>query len=292
MTNARALEKRRRSITSIRKITRTMELIATAKYQQAMSRAVAVSDYTKRMTQLVGDLMRSGTEFSHPLLMPREETNRAALLVLSANRGMCGGFNGSVFRQAIARYDELNDEVDGLRLEASGKRGIAALRFRGIDIDEAYTQFEDKPMFDEVDELATRYLDEYAAGKLDRLDVVYTQFLSHSKQEAVAETLLPLGSLSDEEEETTDAGDSMYEFLPSVESIVEEVVPASFKVKLFKCFLDSAVSEQIARMIAMKAATENADEMIKHLSMTYNRARQTQITGEILEVIGGVEALN
>jgi F-type H+-transporting ATPase subunit gamma len=147
--------------------------------------------------------------------------------------------------------------------------------------------------FEEVDALATRYLEAYVTGKLDRLEVVYTKFLSASRQVPVVETLLPLGSLGGEDAATREAStDSSYEFYPSAESILEELVPASFKVKLFKCFLDSAVSEQIARMVAMKAATENAGDLIRQLSRSYNRARQSQITGEIMEIIGGVEALN
>ena len=132
----------------------------------------------------------------------------------------------------------------------------------------------------------------YITGEIDRLDVVYTKFISTSKQIARIETLLPLGSLGDDDsQESADDANSSYEFLPSAESILEEVVPTSFKVRLFKCFLDAAVSEQVARMVAMKGATENAGDMIKQLSMTYNRARQSQITGEIMEIIGGVEAL-
>ncbi|MFP6672521.1 MAG: FoF1 ATP synthase subunit gamma, partial [Pirellulaceae bacterium] len=138
------------------------------------------------------------------------------------------------------------------------------------------------------------FMEAYAAGEVDRLDVAYTKFLSSARQEAVVETLLPLGSLSrdDQQEEEAGVSGTMYDFLPSAESILEEVVPASFRVKLFKCFLDAAVSEQIARMVAMKAATENASDMIKQLSRTYNRARQSQITNEIMEIIGGVEALS
>ena len=167
------------------------------------------------------------------------------------------------------------------------------MKFRGIEPDESYTQFEDQPGFDEVEVIANRYLDAYISGDLDRLDVVYTKFETASRQTAVVETLLPLSSLGGDDEAEgggADAG-SMYEFLPSAESILEEVVPTSFKAKLFKCFLDAAVSEQVARMIAMKGATESAGDMIKQLSMTYNRARQSQITGEIMEIIGGVEAL-
>jgi F-type H+-transporting ATPase subunit gamma len=294
MAKARALDKRRKSIRNIRKITRTMELIATARYKQALTRAVAATSYTDRITQLVTDLIRAGTELKHPLLVPRTETKRAALLVLTANRGMCAGYNSSVLRLATRRYNELKEEVPELKLEVSGKKGISALKFRKIPIDEAYLHFEDRPAFDEVDVLASRYLETYITGDLDRLDVVYTRLVSSSKQEATVETVLPLGSLTEEDAAGGDAGSKgsvEYEFLPSAESIVEEVVPASFKAKLFKCFLDAAVSEQIARMVAMKAATENADEMIRHLSMTYNRARQSQITSEIIEIIGGVEAL-
>jgi F-type H+-transporting ATPase subunit gamma len=297
MANARALDKRRKSIRNVRKITRTMELIATARFKQAMERATAATAYTRRITQVVADLAKAGLEVSHPLLEPREETNNATLLLLSANRGLCGGYNGNVFRAAVKAHQQLKTEAPNVRIEVSGKRGVSAMRFRKIAIDNSYTQFEDKPAFEEVEPIATRFLDEFITGKLDRLDVAYTQFISASKQVAVVETLLPLGSLEGAEEtesesdEKTAGGESMYEFLPSAESILEEVVPASFKVKLFKCFLDGAVSEQIARMVAMKSATENAGEMIKQLSMTYNRARQSQITGEIMEVIGGVEAL-
>ena len=272
-----------------------MELIATARFKKAMDRATAATAYTRRITQLVSDLAQSGLEVKHPLLEPREEVQNATLLVLTGNRGLCGGYNGGVIRQAMPRHAELGKSVSGAtRLEVSGKRGINALKFRGITADEEFTHFEDQPRFDEVDVIASRYLEEYASGQLDRLDVVYTQFVSIGKQIALVETLLPLGGIEGAAEadgKQASSGESMYEFLPSAVSILEEVVPTSFKVKLFKCFLDAAVSEQIARMVAMKGATENAGDMIKQLSMTYNRARQSQITGEIMEIIGGVEAL-
>lgn len=299
MANARALDKRRKSVRNIRKITRTMELIAQARFKQAMDRAVAASAYTKKIGELVADLAKTGLEVSHPLLEQRDKLNNVTMLVLTGNRGLCGGYNGNVLRAGVPAYKKLRQESEEVRLEVSGKRGVSMLKFQEIIPDETYFHFEDQPKFEEVDVLATRYLDEYATGRLDRLDVAFTRFVSASKQEAVVETLLPLGSLegADEAETAEDgesqpsASESMYEFLPSAEAILEEVVPASFKARLFKCFLDAAVSEQIARMVAMKAATENAGEMIKQLSMTYNRARQTQITQEIMEVIGGVEAL-
>jgi len=292
MANPKELDKRRKSIRNIRKITRTMELIATARFKKAMDRAAAATAYTQRITQLVADLTKSGLEVSHPLLEQRDETHRAGLLILTSNKGYCGGFNGNLLRAGTARWEALNAEVPECRLEISGKKGIKGLRFRGMVPDQEFTHFEDKPSFDEVDVLASRYLDAFTIGKLDRLDVVYMKFHSVARQEVAIETLLPLGSLDDPSTPDSEAsGETQYEFLPSPESILEEVVPTSFKVKLFKCFLDSAVSDQVARMIAMKGATENAGELIKALSMQYNRARQGRITSELMDLIGGVEAL-
>lgn len=293
MAKARALDKRRKSIRNIRKITRTMELIAAARFKKAMDRATAATAYTKRITQVVADLANAGLTVKHPLLEPRETVKNATLLVLTANRGLCGGYNGSVLRAAVHRLNELKAEVANVAIEISGKRGIANFKFRKIPVGQQYTQFDDQPKFDEVEQIANRYLAAFASGQLDRLDVAYTKFYSVSRQAAVVETLLPLGALEGTEAakaEEKSAG-RMYEFLPSAESILEEVVPMSFKVKLFKCFLDAAVSEQIARRTAMKAATENASDMIKQLSSEYNRARQSQITGEIMEIIGGANAL-
>ncbi|QEG40249.1 ATP synthase F1 subunit gamma [Roseimaritima ulvae] len=292
MANARALDKRRKSIRNIRKITRTMELIATARYKKAMDRAAAATAYTRQITQIVSRLAQAGLSVEHPLLEAREKTENVKVLMLSSNRGLCGGYNGGVLRTAIERLNQLESEVDGVSLEVSGKRGISGMKFRGRTVDEQYLQFDDQPKYDEVSQIADRFLALYISGKIDRLDVVYTKFISTSKQMPVVETLLPLGSLGDDEPEAEAGGvTGDYEFLPSAESILEEVVPTSFKVRLFKCFLDAAVSEQVARMVAMKSATESAGDMIKQLSMTYNRARQSQITGEIMEIIGGVEAM-
>jgi F-type H+-transporting ATPase subunit gamma len=303
MPNPRLLDKRRKSIRNIRKITRTMELIATARFKKAMDRASAATAFTNRMTKLVQDLLASGLEVHHPLLEKRDSVRNVTLLVLTANRGLCGGFNGNLQRTGFHRWLELKQSIPNGKLEVVGKRGIAAFKFRGIAADKVYTHFEDKPSFEEVEVIANRYLEEYISGKLDRLDVVYTKFQSVARQQVVIETLLPLGGIGADAAASsaaaaanTTAGTggrrAIYEFLPSPDSILEEVVPASFKIKLFKCFLDSAVSEQIARMVAMKAATENAGDLIHRLSMQYNRARQGRITSELMDVIGGVEALS
>jgi F-type H+-transporting ATPase subunit gamma len=293
MANARALDKRRKSIRNIRKITRTMELIATARYKKAMDRAAAVTAYTDRLSQIVSSLSAAGTEVQHPLLEQRDQPTAARVLVLTSNRGLCGGYNASVLRTAVPRIEELKNSLKQVSVDVSGKRGINGLKFRKIATAETYQQFEDQPAYNDVEQIANAYLDQYVAGKIDRLDVIYTKFISTSRQVATIETLLPFGALDDTEDARVGTGGNAteYEFQPSAESILEEVVPASFKAKLFKCFLDAAVSEQVSRMIAMKGATESAGDMIKQLSMTYNRARQSQITGEIMEIIGGVEAL-
>jgi F-type H+-transporting ATPase subunit gamma len=231
---------------------------------------------------------------------------------------LCGGFNGNAQRAGYQRWLQLKKEVPNCQLEVAGKRGISAFKFRGITPDRTFTNFEDRPSFDEVDQLATRYLEDYATGKLDRLDIVYTKFETLARQQVSVETLLPLtaigggkstggasgthsasgGTHSAVDADATSGAhggvgrQSIYEFLPSPESILEEVVPSSFKIKLFKCFLDAAVSEQIARMVAMKSATENAEDLIKRLSMQYNRARQSRITSELMDVIGGAEAIS
>lgn len=302
MANIRQLDKRRKSVRNIRKITRTMELIATARFKKAMDRAAAATDYTKRITQIVQDLANSGASVSHPLLVAHDTVKAVDILVLTANRGLCGGYNGSLVRVAAQRRSEIQEQADAGQTSVSGKRGISAFRYAGIPIEKTYTQFDDQPSFDAVAKIADELIYRFVSGQVDRVDVAYTQFISSSKQVPVVETLLPFAGLDvSSSTGTTSTGTTStgqesnvrddYEFLPNALAILEEVVPASFRARLFKCFLDAAVSEQIARMVAMKSATENAGDIIKGLSRTYNRARQSKITQEIMEIIGGVEAL-
>ncbi|MFM8952321.1 MAG: ATP synthase F1 subunit gamma [Planctomycetaceae bacterium] len=291
MAKARALDRRRKSVKNIRKITRTMELIATARFKKAMDRSVAARDYTKQLAKILENIAGAGGSVSHPLLEIRP-TRRTAVLVLTGNRGLCGGYNSNVVRQSVALLGQWKSEQVPAHVTVSGKRGISALKFRGIDLAERYTTFEDKPEFAAVAPIGRAYLDAHAAGEIDRVDVVYTKFHSIAKQEAVTETLLPLAAPEASAGGTkANLASDEYEFYPSAKSILEEILPASFLSRLFKCFLDAAVSEQVARMVAMKAATENAGGLIKSLSRQYNRARQSQITGEIMEILGGVEAL-
>ena len=289
MANRRLLVKRLKAVRNIRKITRTMELIATSRFKKALDRATEAAEYTRKISEIVGDLGQANLKFSHPLLERRSEEKRSVLLVLTANRGLCGGYNASVLRQTVAHLRMLREKGVEVSLEVSGKRGIKFLNFQKVAMAQTYTHFEDKTSFAEVEVLASRYVDDYVAGRIDRLDVAYTRFESSSKQFAVVEPILPIASLGGLEKASNSGID--YEFLPSAEQILSEIVPAAFRAKLFKCFLDSIVSEQIARMVAMKGATENADEMAGSLKQQYNRARQAGITSELAEIIGGAAAL-
>jgi F-type H+-transporting ATPase subunit gamma len=307
MAKARAIIKRRQAVQNIRKITRTMELIATARFKKALDRAVEAEAFTRKIAELVADLGETAQgEVSHPLLQPHDPVRRTLLLVLTSNRGLAGGYNANVLRAGYRTYQDATTEGQAVTLEVAGKRGIAFLRFRGMRPDASYTHFEDKPQFAEVEAIADRVIKLYTAGEIDRFDVAYTRFLTAARQEASVETLLPMtaasvasavASVRQKRPETAAAattrrdGRVPYEFLPDARSILEEIVPVSFKVRLFKCFLDAAVSEQIARMVAMRGATENADDMIKNLTRLYNRARQSQITRELAEIIGGAAAL-
>jgi F-type H+-transporting ATPase subunit gamma len=298
MANLRALVKRRKAVRNIRKITKTMELIATSRFQRALKRAQEADEFTRKIAELVADLSKNAGDVSHPLLVTRP-VKKSLLLVITANRGLCGGYNGGIIREAASAVRAYKDAGMPFDLEVSGKRGIAFFKFQGIPRAKEYTNFEDKPTFAEVEVLANRLIDLYTMGQIDEVKVAYMKFITAARQEAVMETLLPLSSLSVETRKPTAsatpaAGDSTkisYEFLPDAAEILEELVPAALKVRLFKMFLDAAVSEQIARRVAMKAATENAGDLIKEITRLYNRTRQANITKEISELIAGSEAL-
>jgi F-type H+-transporting ATPase subunit gamma len=255
----------------------------------------------------VADLGETTAEVTHPLLVRREPVQRSLMLVLTSNRGLAGAYNGNVLRVANARL--LDNQTSGIQttLEVAGKRGINFFRFRRQPVEATYTQFEDRPQYEEVEALAEKFIRLYVQGAIDRFDVAYTQFISSSRQVATVETLLPIvtadiGKAGPSVRQAKPAAAEApspakkaervpYEFLPDPRSILEEIVPVSFKVRLFKCFLDAAVSEQIARMVAMGGATKNADDLVKSLTRQYNRARQSQITRELADIVGAAAAL-
>ena len=309
MAKARAIVKRRQAVQNIRKITRTMELIATAKFKKALDRAVEAEAYTRKMAELVADLGETAKTVSHPLLERHDPIKRVKLLALTSNRGLAGGYNGNVLRLAYRAYQDFETEGISVSLDVSGKRGINFMKYRKVPMDSTTTQFEDRPQFQDVEKLADRYISLYVKGEIDQLDVAYTQFINSAKQTATVVTLLPIvtaeiGSVAPsvrlskaaagapDDSRASLAERVPYEFLPDAEGILEEIVPASFRNRLYKCFLDAAVSEQIARMVAMRGATQNADDLVKSLTRQYNRARQSQITRELADIVGAAAALS
>jgi len=215
MASTRELVKRRKAIRNIRKITRTMELIATSKFKKAMDRASQATAFTQKIGELAADLTQSAGAVQHPLLEVRTEIKNAVLVVLCSNRGLCGGYNASILRDAMARLREAKSAGIEVQVEASGKRAINAFRFQRIAMAQTYTQFEDKPRFEEIEPLANRFIHDYISGKIDRVDVAYTKFFNAAKQAAVVETLLPLGTVTQQS-----ASKIEYEFLPDALTVV------------------------------------------------------------------------
>jgi len=297
MANLRRLVQRRKAVRNIRKITRTMELIATAKFKKALDRATEAEAYTRKISEIAADLTSGGGEAAHPLLAIRRDVKRVVILVIGSNRGLAGGYNGGVLRKAQERLREMQTAGIAFDVEVAGKKPIAFLKYQRFPRQAEYTQFEDKPTFDQVAPIADKYIEAYVTGHVDQVQVAYMKFVNAARQMPMVETLLPLASVAPGEPKKPKPGTAPaqtsvdYEFIPSASEILEAIVPVAFKQRLFKCFLDAAVSEQIARRVAMKAATENAGDLIKALSQQYNRARQAKITKEISELIGGAEAL-
>ncbi len=290
MANRRVLVKRRKAVRNIRKITRTMQLIATARFQAAHNRATAGKPYTEKLTQLVNDLSQATEGLEHPLMESQADAGPQAVVILTSNRGLCGGYNANVLR--VAREFIAERETEGLAVEATmvGKKGIGYFRFLGRAMVPAATDIGDMPRFDQVEPLANSLMERFTAGEIASLHVVYMQYISAGRQRPVVERILPLTrELTEGEQDTRTQVD--YEFSPEPEKILDELLPAAVRVRFYQCFTDAAVSEQIARMVAMKAATEGAEDMIKRLTQQYNRARQTQITMELLDIVGGANAL-
>ncbi|MFQ5429352.1 MAG: ATP synthase F1 subunit gamma [Phycisphaerae bacterium] len=297
MAKARQIIKRRKAVTNIRKITKTMQLIATARFQQAYNRATATKPYTRKITQLVGELSQaSGEQIEHPLMKTHEEAGRDIVLVLSSNRGLCGGYNAAVLRRAIAHLTRQTEREN--ELHVVGKKGIAYFKFLRRKVEKGITSIDDRPRFEQVEPLATEFMQRFKDGDVANVFVVYTRFISTGRQKPEVLQLLPLGMEEDGPAAAPDAataptgiGEVQYDFSPPPGELLKSLLPQSVKVRLYQCFTDMAVSEQVARMVAMKAATDAATDMIKTLSQQYNRARQSQITLELLDIVGGAEAL-
>ncbi|MFA5863693.1 MAG: ATP synthase F1 subunit gamma [Phycisphaerae bacterium] len=289
MAKARAILKRRKSVQNIRKITRTMQLIATARFQKAFNRTVAAKPYTRKIMEMVSNIAKF-TEVKHPFLTKHEAIKKIALLVITSNRGLAGGYNSNVLQRAQAFSNEQLSRQRELQFDVIGKKGWGYLKFLGLKV-EHFFKLPDEATYPQVVEIADQYMDLYASGKVDGVHVAYMQFHSTSKQTPNVLQLLPLQITTGSEAELPGQWSFEYDFSPPAEQLLLELLPEAVKVALYQCVRDAAVSEQVARMVAMKAATDNAEEMIKHLGRQANKARQAQITRELAELIGGAEAL-
>jgi len=292
MANRRVLVKRRKSIRNIRKITRTMQLIATARFQAAYNRAVATKPYNQKLAELVADLssaVAASGEVEHPLLK-ENDANKTALVAITSTRGLCGGYNSNVLRVAIEHLETQEKVGHQVDVHMAGKKGIGYFRFLKRPMVEQITNVGDVPRFDQVEPIANALMDSFIKGEISAAYVSYMKFVSTGTQRPVVVQLLPLAR-KEAEGEATAAPTGQVEFSPEPQKLLDSLLPASVRVQLFQAFTDAVVSEQVARMVAMKAATDAAGDMIKSLTREYNRARQTAITMELLDIVGGANAL-
>ena len=323
MAKARAIVKRRKAVRNIKKITRTMQMIATAKFQKSLKRAVGTKPYTLKVRELVRELAATVGNVEHPLLRnpsPEERSNRIAVLVLSSNRGLAGAYNGNVLRTANAFMKQQEANGKTVDLYVVGKKGISYFTFLKRPIAQKI-EAHDPPTFAEVERYAQSFMDQFSSGKLDAGYVVYMNFISAGMQKPDVLTLLPLAGVEQAAEHLAhqvaekeaqaragaldtkrtgadvkaephvSRGETTYDFSPEPQILLDELLPLMVKTAMFQTFLDATTSEHVARMVAMKSATDNADKMVKSLSLQYNRARQSQITTELSEIMGGVEAM-
>ncbi|MEO8276116.1 MAG: ATP synthase F1 subunit gamma [Thermoanaerobaculia bacterium] len=292
MANRRVLVKRRKSIRNIRKITRTMQLIATARFQAAFNRAVASRPYTEKLAELVADLARAGDGLDHPLLKTSNAAAPAAVIVVTSSRGLAGGYNSSILRTAVGFLDERKRGALPSEVSVYGKKGLAYFKFIRQPFIEPATEVSDPPRFEQVEPIANTLIQRFLDGEISAVHVTYMRFYSAGKQRPETIQLLPLAPAAVEAPASGVKAHAVdYEFRPEPKALLDDLLPAVARIRLFQAFLDAAVSEQIARMVAMKAATEASEDMIKTLTRQYNRARQTHITMELLDIVGGANAL-
>lgn len=291
--NIREIKGRIKAVGNIKRITKTMQLIASARFQQMQKRATDAQAYTRKVAEVVGEVASTmnPAEVDLPLISPpAKKVGKELLLVLTSNRGLCGAYNGNVMRTALGHIRATGRE--GLDLEVVGKKGVNIFKFTRVPVDAVHAHIGDTPAYEDVAALAQSYMDAFIDGKYDAVRVCYMAFRSMSKQEAVLQTLLPLEPPQADEAETKEAGVATnYEFSPSPQDLLGELLPITVKSSLFQMFNEAVVSEQIARMVAMKAATDAAGKMGKSLKRQFNRARQAAITTELSEIIAGAAAL-
>ena len=292
----RILRRRIRTVQSTKKITRAMELIAASRIVRAQARVQAAVPYSDTITEVVRDLAAGGAGTSSPLLTPRPKIHRVAHVVIAADRGLCGGYNSSVIRAAEGSMRDHALHGRDYALITVGRKAEGYFRYRNFRIDASFSGFSDQPTYENARAVAGAVQGPFLAGEYDLVELIYTRFVTAGNQEVVVRPLMPLDS------ETLAGGDARpealpdgsaaptYEFEPSPDAILERLLPRYAEARVYAAMLNAAASEHAARQRAMKAATDNADDLITNLSRIMNRARQDAITSEIMEIVGGAEA--
>ena len=293
MASVQDLRRRIRSVRNTRKITKAFELVASARLRRAQSRIEAMRPYADRMLELMVGTSRAASSVHGLPLLQRRDERTIAIVPLTGDRGLAGPFNSQILRHAFALDRTLRGDGKEVRWLVAGRKGASTLRFRGYQLDQAWTGFSDRPSYHDAQAISHRLADLYVAGEIDRAVVVYNHFVSPLVQTVVEQDVLPIPEETlrggDEAQERAALGDFIYE--PEPEEILARLLPFYLETELYRALLESAASEQGARMTAMRNASKNAAELIDSLTLAMNRARQAEITQEILEVVAGADAL-
>ena len=295
----RILRGRIKSVQATKKITRAMELIAASRIVKAQQRVAAAVPYSEQITEVVRDLAAAGGSINSPMLAGRDVVKTTAYVVISADRGLAGGYNAGVQRAAEGEIKA--DVLAGkdYTIVAVGRKAEGYFRFRGYHINSTFSGFSDAPSYANATAVGRHVVELFTSGQVDRVELVYTRFVSAGRQEVVLRPLVPLGAstveggdgkLAASDGSTGPAAD--FEFEPDPGTILETLLPRYVEARIYAALLNAAASEHAFRQRAMKSATDNAEELIKSLSRIMNRARQDSITTEIMEIVGGAEALS
>ena len=296
MASVQDLQRRIKSVTSTRKITRALELVAAAKLRRAQARIEAMRPYADTMSDLIAGVGRAASSVrSLPLLQQRENIETVLIVPLTGDRGLAGAFNGQVIRRSFALQRALEEEGKKVRWVAIGKKGRSTLAFRGRDASEAFVGFSDGPAYSDAQAIAHRVAELYTEAEVDRVVLVYNTYVSALTQTVTDSDILPISAdvlETDDEERADDAFRGDFIFEPEPEEILARLLPVYLETQIYRALLESAASFQGAQMTAMRNASKNAGELIDRVTLQMNRARQAEITQEILEVVGGAEAVN
>ena len=295
MASVQDLKRRVRSVKNTRKITKAMELVASARLRRAQTRIEAMRPYAETMRELIAGVGRASASVRGlPLLQQRDEVGTVGIVALTGDRGLAGPFNAQIIRRVFALERQLKAEGQKVSFIAVGKKGRSTFAFRRYETAGEYVGFTDRPVYADAQAIAHRVAELYVEGAIDRAVLVYNAYVSPLVQTVTEQDLLPISAdilETDEEERRDDALRGDFIFEPEPEEILARLLPVYLETQVYRALLESAASEQGARMTAMRNASKNAGELIDTLTLRMNRARQAEITQEILEVVGGAEAL-